>query len=164
MNGRVAAKHADMILFLDIDGVLHPLDDNDHAHIDNLFCCAPLLWEILRQAPNLRVVFSTLWRKRHSLEELTEFATRGGGEDLGERFIGTTPELKDDAYPLRRRECEAWLAEHGGVSPRWLMLDDTPALAGFGVSSNVHIIDDRRGLVASDVIAITAKLKALSAA
>ena len=46
-----------MILFLDFDGVLHPnSDDSEH------FSCAPLLWELLRRHPDVRVVLSTGWR------------------------------------------------------------------------------------------------------
>lgn len=102
-----------MILFLDFDGVLHPL----HAGPDRLFCCAPRLWTILRQCPEIRVVFSTAWRQRHGVQALIDYTLLGGGEDLADRFIDVTPDLDcDEDYQHRRLECESWLAENNHES------------------------------------------------
>lgn len=144
-----------MILFLDFDGVLHPL----HVEADQLFCCSPHLWTVLRRHPEAKVVFSTSWRGKHPLDDLINFATFGGGEDLAGRFIGITPTLDcDDDYQHRRRECEAWLADNGREGWPWLALDDMQLLLGFGKSDNVYIVDYRHGLREHDVEAVAARI------
>lgn len=148
-------------LFLDFDGVTSPCNEFGISRPEDLFSCTPYLWTILCQHPDVRVVFSTSWRTRHSLDDLIRFVTRGSGEVFTERFVGVTPVLSDDAYPHRRRECEAWLAEHGSEHLPWLMIDDTPALVGFGESPTVHITDYRRGLTMADVLAISEKIQAM---
>lgn len=77
-----------MILFLDFDGVLHP-EAALSTRVD--FQHLPLLWRILREVPEVEVVFATSWRNSHSLDELVFIVTRGGGEDLAHRFIGMNP-------------------------------------------------------------------------
>lgn len=144
-----------MILFLDFDGVLHPLD----ADADRLFCCAPRLWTILRRHPEARVVFSTAWRQRLAFKALVDYTLLGGGEDLAGRFIDCTPEIDcDDDYQRRRLECEAWLADNHRESGPWLALDDMPLLMGFGESPNVYIVDYRHGLREHDVAAVAARI------
>lgn len=147
-----------MIIFLDFDGVLHPL----HAEVDQLFCGAPHLWTILRQHREAQVVFSTSWRQQHPFDDLINFATFGGGEDLASRFIGCTPELDcDDDYLHRRLECEAWLADNDREGGPWLALDDMALLMGLGESLNVYIVDHRHGLREHDVEAVAARFARL---
>jgi hypothetical protein len=76
------------ILFLDFDGVLHPIQRSEPD-----FCRLELLWKILRACPDVEVVFSTSWRKIYSPDEIIEFVTFGGGEDMAHRFIGSTPSI-----------------------------------------------------------------------
>lgn len=149
-----------MILFLDFDGVLHPTS----ADADGLFCCTPHLWSILQQHPELRVVFSTSWRERHTLDDLTNFATFGGGEDLASRFISVTPTLSERPevldYRHRRLECESWLADNSWEGP-WLAIDDMIKLWGFGEDRRVYIVDYRHGLRDHDVAAVAARIRRL---
>jgi hypothetical protein len=147
-----------MILFLDFDGVLHPLD----ADAGQLFCCAPHLWEILRRHPELEVVFSTAWRGAHPLDELRRRVTSGGAEDLAHRFIGVTPTLPETAagdYKHRRLECEAWLAANAMEGRGWVAIDDMQKLWGFGESQNVYIVSYRHGLREHDVEAVSAMVR-----
>jgi len=147
-----------MILFLDFDGVLHPL----HADPDRLFCCAPQLWTILRQHPEIRVVFSTAWRQRLSIRALIDHTLTGGGEDLADRFIGVTPTLDcDEDYQHRRIECESWLAENDHENTPWLALDDMPSLMGFAESPNIYIVNPKHGLRDHDVAAVAARIRKL---
>jgi hypothetical protein len=97
-----------MILFLDFDGVLHPLQRSEPD-----FCRLPLLWKILRSCPHVDVVFSTSWREIYRPEEMIEFVTCGGGEDLAHRIIGSNPRTPRarstyvaGPQPERHRECE----------------------------------------------------------
>jgi len=148
------------VLFLDFDGVMHP----EGGDTSRLFECAPRLWSILRAVPEVQVVFSTSWRFHHSLDELIDFATSGGGEDLAERFVGITPLVKwidDDRGDYRRREieCLAWRERVGHVG-NWLALDDIHAWFSFG-SPRVFITDYRTGLSDANVPAIIDRLKEL---
>jgi len=109
-----------MILFLDLDGVTHPVMRHEPD-----FCRVPLLWKILLACPNVSVVFSTSWREIYRHDELVEFVTRGGGEDLAHRFIGQTPRLHARSdYDPRLLECLRWLEINGHADSSWLALDD----------------------------------------
>lgn len=147
-----------MIVFLDFDGVLHPVS----AEVDRLFCCAKHFWAILDRHPNANVVFSTSWRQQYPISDLVNFATHGGGENFASRFIGTTPTLKcNDNYQHRRRECQAWLAENSWGGP-WIAFDDMALLWGFEQSANVYIVDHRHGLREHDVVAASARIQRLA--
>ena len=72
-----------MILFLDIDGVLHP----DPPQPDQRLRSLPRLVEILRDHPQVEVVISSLWREKLSLDQLRDLFPA----DLRERIIDVTP-------------------------------------------------------------------------
>lgn len=141
-----------MVLFLDFDGVLHPQE-----HGGELFCRRPLLWDILRARPQVRVVFSTAWREKYALEELVAFATAGGGEDLAARFVGVTPihplDLAEECRH-REKECLAWLAanRHGGP---WLAVDDVEQWFS---CPQLYLVDCETGLTAEDAARIIERL------
>lgn len=146
-----------MILFLDFDGVLHSCDAGDDA----LFVSVPYLWQILRRRPEIEVVFSTSWKRLHSVDVLTTFVTRGGAEDLRSRFIGATPDrvVEKEAYvagPVhaREKECQIWIK--GNTPGRsWLALDDQAS--GFASNTgHLYLVDGMTGLTQADVEAIVA--------
>ncbi len=136
-----------MILFLDFDGVLHPLDTEDE-----LFTSLPLLEAVLREASHVEVVISSAWREHHPLDELRGFF----GPDLRPRIIDVTPvgcdtddlPLEVQAY-LRHSECLWWLRQHRPPGTPWLALDDQPGLWGFSCP-NLMLIDSSTGLTARD--------------
>lgn len=141
-----------MILFLDFDGVLHP--ETSDAE---LFCRLPLFWELLRQCPEVEVVFSTSWREIYPQDELLAFVTSGGGEDLAHRFIGSTPLARkppyEDDYRLREIECLAWLEGSGLQERPWLALDDV-AYWFSPNNSNHYLVNYRTGLTEVDMAEI----------
>lgn len=116
-----------MHLFLDFDGVLHPVG----AGPAQWFCQLPLLERFLREdAPHWAVVISSSWRDDHTMAELREVFS----SDLRGRILGTTP--ADDApglhstwgaqaslYP-REIQIRHYLAQRGLSSSDWLALDD----------------------------------------
>ena len=113
-----------MILFLDIDGVLHPEGEGHLPNDGTDFCFLPRLETLLREFPHVRIVISSMWRERYSLDELRAFFS----PDIGARIIGATPLPRRDnaGYVHARREgeiCE-WLAANGGVEQPWVALDD----------------------------------------
>lgn len=142
-----------MILFLDFDGVLHP-----HLRHEPDFCRLPLLWGILRAAPEAKVVFSTSWREIYRPDEMVEFVTYGGGEDLAHRIIGQTPSLENEGrYGRRDLEIQSWLdANHH--TGQWLAIDDMPEIFSGG-HPNLYVVDGTRGLTDEDVLAILGRIQ-----
>lgn len=124
-----------MILFLDFDGVLHP--ENPDRPED--FSCRSHLWQILRACPTVEVVFSTQWRDIHTIDDLVEFVTKGGGEDLAHRFIGATSLIggvhsiagaavyHTGQFYRREMKCRLWLSDNEQQGRPWLALDDFDA-------------------------------------
>lgn len=150
------------VLFVDIDGVLHP-DPHDGSPL----VARPLLWDILRACPETVVVVSSTWREHRTLEALRQQLTAGGGDDLATRIIDTSPILPPEPqgdYRHRARECLAWLAKNEGNWPaverpvRWLALDDMPYWWGFDCAQ-LYRCDYRSGLTPADVPRIIARLR-----
>ncbi len=109
------------ILFLDFDGVLHPLHEaraNPFSYMDN-FC------RVLREADphgTMPIVISSTWRILHTLDELRAFFP----PDIGARIVDVTPFLLPVNPALRgsrQREIVDWMAAHAPESA-WLALDD----------------------------------------
>lgn len=147
-----------MILFLDFDGVLHPVGGREEV-----FCRLPLLWHILEAVPNADVVFSTSWRETFSIEEMIGFVT--GGEEASpfrSRFTGGNPvsvHREDRCLPFaRERECGLWLSGNGYSHHSWLAIDDTPT--EFSSTANVFTVDSTTGLTSADVAAIVRRINA----
>jgi len=134
------------ILFLDFDGVLHPLLRREPD-----FCRTKLLWKILLACPDVKVVFSTSWRDIYLFDELVNFVTSGGSEHLAVRFIGTTPKI-DGLHGRRDLEIQHWL-DTNGHSGQWLAIDDMLGLF-LDEYPNLYLIDGSRGLTDADVLAI----------
>jgi len=122
-----------MILGLDFDGVLHPMNNAALGR----FCRLPLLEAWLRQRPGVEVVVTSSWREDHSLDSLRDFFA----EDLRPRLVGVTPlahrlfgpawsrtpEERAQARYVRQAELEAWM--RGACHPGpWVALDDNPEL------------------------------------
>lgn len=148
-----------MLIFLDFDGVLHPLPRVGEP----FFCRVKLLWQIMRAYPGVQVVFSSSWRNFHVFDELVEFVTSGGGEDLSSRFIGFTPNIKAETYRGQRDiEIKYWLDtnKHHG---EWIAIDDMPDLffeemEEIGEHPNLYVVDCKTGLTDMDVTKLIERL------
>lgn len=110
------------VLFLDFDGVLHPMP---HHHV-NVFCQLPILEEVLLTFPEVRIVVSSSWRESYDLAMLREVFSPA----LQPQVIDVTPrwdvyrELHGLTTYSRQWECEKWLAQNGAVGAPWLAIDD----------------------------------------
>ncbi|HCI52214.1 MAG TPA: hypothetical protein DE312_02590 [Gallionella sp.] len=149
-----------MILFLDFDGVLHPL-----LRTEPDFCRIELLWKILRACPDVDVVFSTSWREIYSQDELLELVTHGNGREFTHRFVGATPSIFREKGALihgphhrRHIECRLWLTGNGQYQRPWLAVDDI-AVSFPPASPTLHLVDGATGLTESDVAAIIKKIQ-----
>lgn len=124
----------DRILFLDIDGVLHPDGPGDYAD----FSCLPRFCDVLRAADPagvVPIVISSAWRHTQRLEDIK----RNFPTDISLQIVGVTPDLLEisDAWMIadahchgasvstykRQSEIMTWIGRNapGG---RWLALDD----------------------------------------
>lgn len=112
-----------MILFLDFDGVLHPIPTEDR----NMLCHVPRLESVLHAFPHVQVVISSWWRASHTLDELREYFS----EDIRHRIIDVTP-LQTERVPgslflaaakERGEEVLQWI-ESNSYGGKWVALDD----------------------------------------
>jgi hypothetical protein len=115
-----------MILFLDIDGVLHP---EILRGKNTLFGRLPLVEEVLREYPAVDIVISSAWRLKHTLAELRS----NFSPDIAARIVGVTPDHrklcdKDSPESLtrfsRHWECDSWIRTNRYSFTRWMALDD----------------------------------------
>lgn len=127
-------------LFLDFDGVIHPLNQG------KTFTNAPVLWSILETLNDLNVVISSSWREHYPPEKMVRLLTQNGGEHLADRIVGTTP-LSNNIQ--RGHECLQWLADNHHESATWLAVDDDPLLF-IGLESHLFETDPKTGLTIKD--------------
>lgn len=111
------------LLFLDVDGVLHPVE-TDYSFRSRFFSHLPLLEELLREFRSVNVVISSDWRLADSVEQLQ----RHFSEDIRHRIIGATPQIdpKLNVPHQRQLEIQAWLEGNGRGDAEWVALDDWP--------------------------------------
>lgn len=112
-----------MILFLDIDGVLHPQYDGESTPADVVFCHLPRFEAILRDYPDVDIVISSSWRYQFPLAQLKSHFS----SDIAARIVDSTPQIAEfDEYLPARREQEilAWLATAGREGVARVALDD----------------------------------------
>lgn len=116
-----------MILFLDFDGVLHPVGSSPQDY----FCRLPLLQRfLLEEAGGWRIVISSSWREYFEVDELkSHFA-----QELRPRILGATPPSDDrrlravwgaqaQLFP-REVEIRQYLSVRHPQARDWLALDD----------------------------------------
>ena len=152
-----------MILFLDFDGVLHPVGSTPAQ----CFTCLPLLEEFLRiEAPSWQVVISSSWREYCSSQQLLQIFS----PDLHARIIGSTPAEGDRSlhatwgaqaslYP-REIQIRHFLAQRGLSGEDWVALDDMKWWFREAEANNHLVIcNPETGLLASDLDQLRIRLR-----
>lgn len=111
------------LLFLDIDGVLHPVGA-DYSFSSRFFSHLPRLEELLREFDSVDVVISSDWRRAESIEQLQRYFST----DIQHRIIGSTPQIAPHVVVHHRRQLEiqVWLDGNGRSDAEWVALDDWP--------------------------------------
>ncbi|WP_459190559.1 HAD domain-containing protein [Ralstonia pseudosolanacearum] len=110
-------------LFVDFDGVLHPFGelvfDEQFRYSGNprLFCWAPILDQLLRPHPEVRVIVSSDWRRYFDDDNLIKLLG-----PLGVRFIGVV-----QSYQASRAE-EILIEVQRRALTAWLAIDDHPSV------------------------------------
>lgn len=107
-HGILVKRPRGVVLFLDIDGVLHPCQSGSLRHM-------PLFERWLLAEPSVEIVISSTWRETHSFMELRAlFPT-----SIRDRIIGTTPIFEER---LREEEIQHFTRRHG--IEHWFCIDD----------------------------------------
>lgn len=136
-----------MLLFLDFDGVMHPVG----CAVDRYFCHLDLVQEWLRVRPAVSIVISSSWRSSHPLDEVQSYFA----SDIGHRVVGVTPTSvrRSDALGFFEREAEIreYLARHRQPRASWAALDDQPALFSPNCDRLV-VCDETVGLTAANLV------------
>jgi hypothetical protein len=142
-----------VVLFLDFDGVLHPVGGvPERQRMGKL----PMLEALLREPALQRVdiVISSTWRVIHTAAQLRSLFA----PDMRERVIGCTPQLERHLTPHRRHEdIAAWLEAHPKVR-EWVTLDDD--FQGFPATAHGRTVftNSDTGLTARDIDVLRARL------
>ena len=105
------------ILFLDFDGVLHPLNSEKA----NLFCKVHYLEKALEGA-SCKIVITSNWRLTYSTQKMRELLPR----KIGKLVIGA-PDVVNGINHKRFIEIENYLSAHiNSSSIDWRAIDDSP--------------------------------------
>ena len=141
------------ILFLDFDGVLHPVGG---VPMKMRLARLPLLEALLRE-PALRevgIVISSTWRIAYTLAQLrSSFAP-----DMRERIVDRTPQLDTSlAQHARYAEISAWLARHPEVR-HWVAVDDDVRGFPAGAHGNAVFTRADTGLTTRDIEVLRTRL------
>ncbi|PKO70235.1 MAG: hypothetical protein CVU22_02535 [Betaproteobacteria bacterium HGW-Betaproteobacteria-16] len=119
------------ILFLDFDGVLHPVEP-ELLGLER-FCWAPVLDELLAAHTDVKIIVHSTWRYEYTDPELRVLLG-----SLGKRFAGSAPRAP------REHAIEMVLQANEQVLHH-LVLDDA-AREFSGTAVNLLLLDSRRGL------------------
>jgi hypothetical protein len=152
-----------VVLFLDYDGVLHPVGGSASfppgaSRPGRYLARLPLLESLLRESglERIGVVVSSTWRVAYKLAQLRgQFAP-----DLRQRMIGVTPQLERfKTRHARHEEIAAWLAGHPEVRA-WVAVDDD--LHGFPEQARAQLVatDAQTGLSPRDIDLLRERLRA----
>ncbi|WP_431511583.1 HAD domain-containing protein [Variovorax sp. DAIF25] len=111
------------LLFLDVDGVLHPVGV-DYSFSSRFFSHLPRLEELLLEFKSVDVIISSDWRLAESIEQLQRYFSA----ETRHRIIGATPQIDPGVAVHHRRQLEiqAWLDGNGRSDAEWVALDDWP--------------------------------------
>jgi hypothetical protein len=114
-----------VILFLDFDGVTHHyfpisgVNDSENTYFYFLRNIESVIRDFNTNL-DIKIVISSSWRKRHTLEEMKQHFS----EDIKEKVISSTPII--DEYK-RFEEISLWIKENN-FSGEWFALDDVDAI------------------------------------
>lgn len=157
-------SNSNPLLFLDFDGVLHPIGSPDRY-----FARLPLLENLLRgDGKAWQVVISSSWREFFSLQQLRcHFSS-----DLRARIVGMTPADDDkflhanwgglvELFP-REIQIRQYLAQRGLVDCNWVALDDNASWFREG-AGNPHLVlcQSKTGLTSREVEIVRQRLNGL---
>lgn len=105
-----------MILFLDFDGVLHPINRGGKE-----FSLLPHFVRVMESFPEVDIVISSAWRLDHDLDQLRAYFP----QIISPRIIDVTPHLPYlEHHHVRHAEILTWLRDEGREYESWVAIDD----------------------------------------
>jgi len=136
-----------LLLFLDFDGVLHPLaeptgEGRGRPYTGPTLVYAPVLAELL--APwieRIDIVIASTWAKARSLDEIAVLLP----ESLGARVIGAVWDASVPPQASRFEAINRWLAHVGYYDRMWIALDDDAR--GWPEDARCHLVWCRASLI-----------------
>ena len=130
-----------MILFLDFDGVTHPISGSLPFEPS----CINALSTVVKQL-DAKIVIASTWRYKFSLDDMQEFL----GKTLAPRVIDITPDLDLDPFLQwpRAREVAAWLESNKSLDRTWVAIDDEEGNYPQGLS---YLCERNKGFTNSDI-------------
>lgn len=143
----------EVMLFLDFDGVLHPVFCPAEEH----FCRRPVFEEVMRCHPAVRIVISSSWRRIYAIDYLRSRFSR----DIAERIVGTTQLWVPDEPMNRHLEIIAWIGKQRVDGMPWLALDDS-AYKFPERCANLLFCDSRFGLTDERAEALAYRLSLMA--
>ncbi len=140
-----------LLLFLDFDGVLHPLaeptgEGRGRPYTGPTLVYAPVLAELL--APwiaRIDIVIASTWAKSRSLDEIRTLLP----ESLRARVIGAVWEAPMPELASRFEAIRDWLAHVGYDDRSWIALDDDAR--GWPEDPRSHLVWCRAPLIDTSV-------------
>ena len=138
-----------MIIFLDFDGVMHSVSQQDKNPFDDI--CIENIYSCLKNQ-DVKIVITSSHRKVHSQEHL--MSQLG---PLGEYVVGTTP-IIDERFlkHVRFEEVVLWLMAENSMDEKWIAIDDVPG--NYPGNANIIITDPHRGFSETDAIKLSSWL------
>jgi hypothetical protein len=141
----------DIVLFLDIDGVLNTPQDRMHPDPDQ--CLTPVLLarlDLFLKETNCSAVISSSWRCRHTLDSLQGVFTENGFTSTNS-IVSFTPDFAAEGWSSipRGLEIDSWLKEHSEVT-HFAILDDTDDM--LHLTDHLVLVDDSTGLTEANLI------------
>ena len=106
------------LVFLDFDGVMHPVGCEPDRH----FCQRDLFEQVLREHPDVRIVITSTWRHAYPMAEIKRFFS----PDIAERIVGKTSTHEDEGDEhVRYLEIRKVLQNPKVAGARWIAIDDS---------------------------------------
>lgn len=106
-----------VILFLDFDGVFHPLMGSGLKFID-----LPNFENVIRQYKDrfdFKLVISSTWRREYTLSQMAKFFS----PDIAMLLVGVTPVINTIGDGVRYEEAQQWRAQND-MNSDWIAIDD----------------------------------------
>jgi len=106
------------LLFLDFDGVLHPVRSDKADH----FCMLENFEAVMREFPGVRIVIASTWRQAYPFAYLKSLFS----VDIAARIIGKTPDWEEDGDEhVRFKEIRHFLKQPSMAEMEWIAVDDS---------------------------------------
>ncbi|MCW8829254.1 MAG: HAD domain-containing protein [Gammaproteobacteria bacterium] len=140
-----------MILFLDFDGVTHPLSGTPF----DLGCLKHLEAAVAEYAVD--IVIASSWREHYPLAQLRKLL----GTELATKVVDVTPVIDEPFLKhVRYHEVQKYLAEAGHDEKSWVAVDDTPGF--YPPGAPVVWCDPQTGMTARESAQLRSALSILN--